>query len=358
MKDRLTRLLFLALIFTALPLFTSGQTGIEASPYRIEETVEPGDTIVRTIRVRNTTDRERTFYADVMNFVALGEDGNLRLVRADEDNQRERSLTDWVDIRKSGLDFEPGERREMQVTFNIPEDVTPGGYYGAVVVGPSPPDVNGEGTFVGLNHQVGVLTLFNVMGEIDVEGRVREFSTGSQVYDAPLDVDFLSRVENTGSLHIKPYGSIQIENMRGEKIASVPVNRDGDNALPDSVRRFRSNWEDDFGFGRYRARLILNFGEPAYAGGTGVRTMTSETDFWVLPKRFLLQVGIGLLIAILLLYLAFRVYREKTIKELMRETGKSRSQLKKKKTGGFGLVVFVFLLSVLGITFYVYFFLF
>ncbi len=347
-KSILFTLLFSIFVFS-LPLFAGAQTGIEVSPYRIEETVEPGDTVVRTIRVRNTTDRERTFYADLMDFVVMGEGGNARLMRAG--SHERASLTDWITIRRTGTDFDPGERKEVQVTFNVPEDIGPGGYYGAIVFGPSPPDANDQATFVGLTHQVGVLVLFNVMGDADVEARVREFSTRNQVYDTPLQVDFLTRVENIGNLHIKPTGSIQIENMRGDKVASVPLNPDGDNVLPRSIRRIENFWQDDFGFGRYKASLIMNFGEPTERGGTGVRTVSAETNFWVLPRALIGQVAVGILLIILILYVIFRNYKRKAIEEA---TGKAAEA---KSSSGFGVIVAVFLLSLSGVGIYVYFFL-
>ena len=353
MKGKLLALIF-AIAF--LPIFIFGQTGIQASPYRIEENVEPGDTVSTAVRVTNTTHDERTFYADLMDFTVVGEGGNARLMRATED--REYSLTDWVQINKSGMNFGPREYRDVQVVVRIPEDIGPGGYYGAIVFGPNPPTRNDEdGTFVGMSHRVGVLMLFNVIGDADVEARIREFSTGRDLYDTPYQVDFLTRVENIGNLHIKPVGSIQIENMRGTKVASIPLNQAGDNALPQSIRRFENMWEEDFGFGRYKASLVMNFGDPPRKGGMGVRTITDETTFWIIPKTLVAQVTGFLLLVIFIIYFIFKRSQQKTIEEIMNQTGLERKEaIKKKNASGFGLAVAILVLSLLAIGIYIYFF--
>lgn len=333
--------------FLLIPLVGFSQAGIEVSPYRIEENVEPGDTVTRTVRVTNTSDRERTFYADLMDFTVVGEGGNVRLMRRGENEGR--FLTDWVDIGTAGMHFEPGESREVNIIFEIPEDVGPGAYHGAVVFGPSPPSEEDiDGSFLGLTHQVGVLALFNVVGDVDVDARIREFSTDQLIYDAPFEARFLSRVENTGNLHIKPMGSIIIKNMRGSEVANIPLNRDGFNALPGRIRRLEAGWADDFGFGPYTAHLTLSFGESTRRGGTGIRTTFDETSFWVVPRGLLLRIAGVLVFVLLVLYLIFKQYQKKAIEEIMEETGLSRKKAIEKK-GSPGIYFVISALVIIGV---------
>jgi hypothetical protein len=57
-------------------------TGIKVSPLRIEELVDPGETIEKRIKVTNVSDSPATFYIYLMDFKAKGEGGQALLIPA------------------------------------------------------------------------------------------------------------------------------------------------------------------------------------------------------------------------------------------------------------------------------------
>ncbi len=320
-------LLFLFAAFSAVfPEKADSQGRIEVSPFRIEEVVEPGERVRSFVTVTNASDEPKTFYLFVNDFIAKGERGEVTLIPAG--SQEGAFLSSWVETSSQGIDFAPREKKEIMVSFKVPENVGPGGYYGAVVFGPNPPEVkSGEGSVIIFTHKVGVLVLFRVKGDVNEEARVREFTTDKDFYGAPFEVNFMTRVENMGNVHIKPVGSITIENMRGSQVAALPVNSTGANALPDSIRRFDSKWEGDLGFGKYTAYLVLNFGSPGGEGGAGIRTVTAQKTFWILPWDIIVPMGIILFVTIIIAVIAARWYKEKGIKEALKRAGLSETAL-------------------------------
>jgi len=332
--------LFLFLIFFCILFFSFfgdayGQGSVEASPFRIEETVDPGERVTSFITVTNASDTPRTFYVFVKDFVPKGERGEVTLLSTG--SQDGPFLSGWVDIPTEGIDFAPQEKKEIPVNFKVPERVGPGGYYGAVVFGPKPPErKDGEGSVVLFAHQVGVLALFQVRGDANKDARIREFTTDTDFYSNPFDVNFKTRVENIGNVHIKPVGTITVENMRGSQVATIPVNEGGANALPESIRRFDNKWEGDFGFGKYTATLVLSFGGLTIDSGEGVRTASAQTTFWIMPLDVVIPIGIILTIIIITGILLANWYKKKAIKDAFRQIGLAENTytIKKANTKG------------------------
>ena len=322
---------FLILIFGfSYETFASGP--IKVSPFRIERAVDPGERVTSFVTVTNDSDEPKTFYLFVRDFIPKGERGEVRLIPVG--SQEGPFLSGWVETYPQGINFAPKEKREIAVNFRVPENVGPGGYYGAVVFGPKAPEPRpGEGNLILFTHQVGVLVLFQVRGEVNEEARIREFTTDSDFYGAPFEVNFKIRVENLGNVHLKPTGTIIIENMRGTEVASLPINTAGANALPKSIRRFDSKWEGDFGFGKYTANLVLSFGSLTVGSGTGIRTVAAQKTFWIIPWDIIIPFGIILLVVIFIAFFIAKWYKEKAIKEAFQEAGLGRrlSYLKNRK---------------------------
>lgn len=326
--------------------------GLRASPFRIEETVKPGQTITSFITITNLSDSSNTFYGAVRDFVPRGEGGEARLV-FDDSIDSENSLSSWVSLPNERVTMGPGERRDIPIVFDVPEEAAPGGYYGAIVFGPDAPQVEeGEGAIVTLAKQVGVLALFQVEGEVDEEARIREFFTDRRFYNTPFRISFTTRIENMGNVHIKPIGSIRITDMFGSEVINKRVNPHGGNVLPETVRRFENVWEDNFGFGRHEASLTLSFGTPPDQGGSGIQTMVVKTSFWIIPVRLTLIIVSVLLGLSVLMIFFFRKQKRKAVEEAIRKAGGDPETAKEKDSSKkiFTFIIIIILVLVLMIT--------
>ncbi len=306
-------------------VFAQSGTGVKVGPIRIEELVEPGEVVTKKVKVTNLADVSQIFYVYVMDFTAQGEGGGVVLYQTGI--QEGPFLGSWVEATKEGISFNPGQEKEIPITFRVPKEVGPGGYYGAIVFGPKPPQINpAEGSVIALTHQAAVLVLFHVLGEVDENARIREFATDKNIYSAPFRVQFLTRIENLGNVHIKPVGSIKITNMRGKEAANLAVNPSGGNVLPKIIRRFENTWEGNFGFGKYAAFLVLNYGVPAHQGGQGIKTLTYQTSFWIVPWNIVIPAAIGFIFILALSFLVVNLYKNRAVRQALQRVGVAQTK--------------------------------
>lgn len=299
------------------------ETGLKLSPARFEELVEPGDVLQKKIKITNQSDAPKTLYAYLRDFKAEGEGGSVKLyIPGTEEGS---FLASWINIDVNGVEFKPREEKEVSFTIVVPDSAGPGGYYGAILFGPDAPklDINSEDKGAGMSivHQVASLILLQVNGDVNETAQVREFNTNKDFYNTPFDVDFTVRIENNGNVHVKPQGSISVENMFGKEVANVIVNDGGSNVLPGLIRVLNEKWSDDMGFGRYKATLGLTYGTSAKIGGEGKKTLFGEKYFWIIPWGIVGPVltVFGILVVLLIIFVKF--YKNKAIKKAMDRAG-------------------------------------
>ncbi len=317
MKKRL----FAAILLIALllvPIFgtvgaqQSGQ-GLEISPPLVDEQVDPGQSIVIDIRVRNITETEVIANGEIDDFVAGDdEDGQPKILVGDSSEPSPYTFKPWVSQIPS-LRLAPREIKTAQITINVPQDASPGGHYGVVRFTAQP--VGLDETGVSLSASIGTLVLLNVSGDVRIQGSVEQFSIsqdgkqGTFFEKGPLD--FTERINNTGNVHFKPTGTIKITDTFGKEVASLNVNESGGNILPSSIRKFEQTLDKTNMFGRYKAVLSLTYGDN--------QTLDSEITFWVVPYKMVLAVLGGLILLILIIVFLLKRYRKHVAEEIHRE---------------------------------------
>ncbi len=316
--------------------------GIKVSPIRIEELVEPGDVVTKKIKVTNVADFAQTFFVYVMDFTATGEGGEAILYQPGV--LEGPFLSSWIETTKEGINFAPGEEKEIAITFHVPKEAGPGGYYGAVVFGPRPPEINpAEGSVVSLAHQAAVLVLFHLLGEVDENARIREFASDKNIYSTPFQVKFITRIENLGNVHIKPVGSIKIVNMAGKEVANLSFNEIGSNVLPKTIRKYENTWEGNFGLGKYSAFLAINYGVPAHQGGKGIKTISSQVSFWIMPWNIVIPVLVGIIFLIAIFLLLVNLYKNRAVRIALQKAGVNY-QLSQLPTTTFPALIYIFII--------------
>jgi hypothetical protein len=284
--------LALTLLWVGLPSYLRaadpppGQ-GFEISPTLIELRGDPGQRVSGTIRLHNITKDTLVARAEVNDFLAKGEEGQPRIL-LEKDETSPYSMKSWIQVPSTTL--AAGEAKTTTFTVNIPAGASPGGHYSVVRFTALPPDVEGSG--VALAPSVGTLVLLQVSGQVREQLRFEEFfaqkgaQKGGLFETGPLKI--VERLKNTGSVHVKPTGTLTVKNWLGRKIFTAAVNDAGRNVLPDSVRRFEQQLERKNLFGRYTAETVLSYGQG--------KTLVSPTlVIWVIPWKLIL-----LLLAVLL----------------------------------------------------------
>jgi len=323
---------FLSILFFILPsvfLLPLPRAVFAATitPLILEVEAEPGQTVQRFVAVYNETDSDLYLSAGVETFEPRGERGEVRLLSPELSG----AATGWVKLADNSLVLKPNQTAQVPVIFAIPKIADVGGYYLAVMwqFGGAPQRL---GSQVNLAGRVGTLVLLTVKGEVKEDLALKEFKLSADNWRAPFwpwldslliknqvlnssQVDFFSRLENLGSVHLKPQGYIIIKNIFGRVVASLPFNSENGNILPQSIRSWAGSWSPPNVFsgrwavlnnlfswrgGFYQAQLKLEYGENR-------KILSSMTlSFWLLPLKFLLLVGGVVILILLMIILRFR----------------------------------------------------
>lgn len=311
------------IIFSAASAVSAQSLGIKISPTKIEDIVDPGGVYNYSIKITNPSDTSIRLYAYLKDFKASGEGGDPILIAPGSEDGY--FLASWIDITGEGIDFKPGEEKKISFTVNVPPETGPGGYYGGVFFGTQAPKLNIEsedkGAGMAISQQTGSLVLLQVKGDALEEASIREFNTDREFYGTPYEVNFTTRIENKGNVHVKPQGQISIENLFGEEVAAIRVNEAGGNILPGQIRRFDNSWEGSMGFGRYKAVIGLSYGTSVDLGGQGKQTLYTEKYFWIMPWKIILPVLSTVAFLFILLAVFLRLYRNKAVRSAMAQAG-------------------------------------
>lgn len=275
------------------------------SPPSREMAGNPGEVVDGAINLFNETDADLEVVPMVMDFGAKdGEGGEPSFFEIKEDDLKQ--LSSWIEIGREPVQIKPGNWKIVPFKIIIPEAAEPGGHYASIFFGPQ--KENKDGKAVSINYQTGSLILLNVSGKTEQKGILKQFSVLGRGFSSQIPVTFQVRVENSGNVHFKPSGIIEVKNMFGGKTAELPVLKTnwGGNVLPHSIRKYDVVWGNDdeniqpdgffervkyqwsnFHFGRYSAQLTLAL--PMGERGE------ENIKFWIIPFDLLIVVFIALL---------------------------------------------------------------
>jgi hypothetical protein len=271
----------------------SGQ-GLEISPPVVVLSGDPGQIVTTTINIRDITSGPLIVSGEINDFVANGEDGTPKIL-LDNNATSPYSIRDWISPLPQLL-LQPKQIKPLKVIINVPQNASPGGYYGVIRFTGASPNLNGTG--VALSASLGSLVIFKVNGVAKENLSVTEFSVnknggkaGTLFETTPLQ--FVERFKNTGNIHEEPTGQISLTDMFGNKIANINVNLELSNVLPGSTRKYTQTLGSTvignrMLFGRYTASLHLTY-------GANKTPLNQTITFWVIPYTL-----IGIIILVLI----------------------------------------------------------
>lgn len=267
-------------------------------PGRFEITIQPGQTVVRELLVTNRISENRTFEL-VVEDVAGGSDGASVQLLGNE--RGPYTLKDYISFPSSRFTLGLGERAKIPVTISIPPDAEPGGRYGSVLVTTirDDGDKNADeapATRSPIIARIGSLFFITVPGDIERAGETTGLSLiENHWWYEKGPINLAITYENTGSIHLAPYGELRVNNMFGEEVGFSQL--DPWFVLPKSLRTREITWDREFLLGRYKATVFINRG---YDDVVDTHTVT----FWVLPWKI---VG-GTFLVIFIIFFSIRTF--------------------------------------------------
>jgi len=249
-------------------------------PGKVDLSIEPGQTKIVEMNVTNRTGETRRFNIKVED-AAGGSNTETPIVLLGDD-AGPYSLRDYITVPHDSFDLEHNQRARIPVTISLPSNAEPAGLYGSVLVDTvaikaKPGDSGGTVPQSAIIARVGTLFFITVPGEVEKAAELKQFSTvPEQTFYQSSPINFGILYENTGSIHVSPYGEMRIENMFGEEVGHVEL--DPWFVLPDSVRLREVSWNREALFGRYTATVYLN---------RSYNDIIDEASysFWVLPWK-------------------------------------------------------------------------
>ncbi len=278
----------------------SGANALTMKTTLLEENTDPGSVLERVIKLQNEKDVPITVSLSVKAFSPNANETGSPVF--EELDKTVNDLQNWISFPVTEIKFEPKEIKDVNFKITVPSDATPGGHY-AIVLSKEKFEGKIEGSGAGIEAQVGTIIAMRVAGEATEAGEVVEFSTAKKFYNR-FPVNFMTRYANTGNVHYKPEGVVEVKNMFGGVARVLNANESSALVYPNSIRKIFTREKEltdlsfvdevkaefkNFGFGRYTAKLDT-------AWGTQGKTFNSEVSFWVISWRAILIVIIALFV--------------------------------------------------------------
>jgi len=273
---------------------TKIEEDIILGPTKIELFLFPGEKAVKELIITNRTGRTLKFKTEIEDFIGSKDPNQLIVLLGNEKSSY--SLKELLKPEIPEFILEHGQRIYLPVEISVPENAEPGGRYGVVFAAVLPPEQAGQEEKELAKSQISVVsrsgTLFfvKIKGNVSESGYLKSFET-SKKWQEKGPIKFQMLFENNGNVHLFPEGKIEIFNILGKKVDELSI--DSYFVMPDSLRLKDLSWNKGLLFGKYKALISLNRGYKDIID-------QKETEFWVIPWKFVL---IGTILFSLIIFL-------------------------------------------------------
>jgi hypothetical protein len=308
--------------FAVVPAHAQG-LAVKVQPSTLEEMVDPGQVLEGTLTVTNENGGAQIYFITTRNITGMNDMGTPTFSLEENLNEDPMEAASWVKPLVESVSMEVGESATIPYRIEVPQNASPGSYFAAFFITREAETVTQSGAGVGFH--VASLVNLRVRGEVNEDLLFREFFTEKSFFTEP-SVFFKARIDNTGSIHQRPQGIIDISNMFGKSVGQVTFNENAGAILPHFDRVFETTWNyDGFAFGRYTANASVVFGE------TEKNTLSKEVSFWIIPIK---EVGIVLVVVVgILLLVIFGIRRY--VRNALRKAGQASTSQKTSKNVSF-----------------------
>lgn len=272
---------------------------LTVSPPVIELEIDPGKNATKMIRLYNELDTTTSLFVELrgVDQTVRNETGVLTILPNTE--MLEPPLS-WIELPYTTVMLKPRSSTDIPLKIGVPVATEPGGYYGTLVVSSRSSNERGEVQIIG---KTAIILLLTVTGDTIKKGAITELGTlSTKSWLSSQPNGFFVRIQNEGTVHLKPTGTIDIVGMLGSR-KSLIVNKEERSVLPGWTRRFDALWLNQesrngflgewqhFGFGRYTAALAITMGE---------KDLTEQFVYWVIPWRTIILLVVFVIILIML----------------------------------------------------------
>jgi hypothetical protein len=135
-----------------------------------------------------------------------------------------------------------GSSKQLTVTIENRASLAPGGHYGVVMatsVG-DPVRAGEGGADVGVRQVLTSLILLTKEGGAAPQLKLVSQSLNANLWKLPSTAEL--RFQNTGNVHLTPYGTIEVKDPLGTVVERSVLNEESAVILPESFRKLKSNF--------------------------------------------------------------------------------------------------------------------
>lgn len=252
------------------------------APAKVEVSLNPGQTMERTITVTNRSAEPVAFEVGVQDIAPSGQERDPISLLGDE--RGPYSLKNYLIPAISSFILDGGEAKTILIKIVIPPQAPPAGLYGAVTV--STNNVIDQ-TAVGarVRSSLGALFFVKINGPVKETGKLIAFRLQSSrlLLGEKLPI-FEIIFKNEGNIYLNPYGVIGLKKWgRG---APTVLAVDPWFVLPGSSRLREVTATDHLTSGLYRADLFQNRGYNNIIDTQSVWFLKLSLDWGVIRKLF------------------------------------------------------------------------
>ena len=260
---RLKRLIFLfALLFVfslkAPFALAQSQQGITVSPSIVHLDLSK-DAPEYQLTYVNTTKTEVNLLLSVSDFSELENSYRVNFLDQKDARNYKYSLSSWVSFENKTIQLAPNEKKSVRI-FIDKDRITKGGHYASILAEIVQPNTDKQ---VSIRAVLSSLLFVRAStGKEIEEGKISSFTPLRDGIDYPEK--YILRFENSGNVHVVPYGLIEVYDPLGGLVAKGILNEGSLDALPESIRRYDTkviNYQKMLLPGVYTAKIDLHFGK-------------------------------------------------------------------------------------------------
>lgn len=207
----------------------------------------------------NNTNTDITLSLSVEDFSALEDSYKIDFLSPKDAKNYKYSLSSWISFGNKTLQLAPKETKSVTV-FIDKGRITKGGHYASILA-----EINQSETNKKVNIKAVISSLLFVRastGQEIEEGKIASFVPLRDLFEYPDSYVF--RFENSGNVHVIPYGLIEVYDPLGNLIGKGALNENSLDALPESIRSYITpinTYEKVLIPGFYTAKISLHFGK-------------------------------------------------------------------------------------------------
>jgi hypothetical protein len=247
----------------------------------------------------NTTKTEINLLLTSQDFSELEDAYRVNFLDAKDAQNYKYSLSSWISFENKNIQLAPGEKKSVKI-FIDKTRITKGGHYASILAEIIQPERDKQ-----VNVKAVLSSLLFVRASTGLEIEDGKIATLLPIRDnLEYPETIMLRFENTGNVHVIPYGLVEITDPLGNLASTGILNEGSLDALPESIRRYDvilKNNKKVLLPGFYTAKISIHFGKQD-------KRISSSVKFFSQGSFDFIKIGFTALILLVIgLYLRRRI---------------------------------------------------